>query len=142
MLAGDFDILHGTSVIPEDSVHVDIAFAIRLEGVVMAIDEYGGAGQKAGIHAHALACVDLDHHEALPVAAIAFDLGPQLFKKCFPKLDDLFNVHIGEKRVGGGDGTLGEENILKFVVTGGEDGGALIDFGGIKEIEDGEMLNG
>lgn len=108
----------------------------------MAIDECSGSGQEAGIHAHALAGIDLDHHETFPVAAIAFDFGPQFLKKCFLELDDLFDVHTGEKRVSCGDGSLSEKNVLKFVVAGREDGSALVDFGGVKKVENGEMLNG
>ena len=142
LLSGDLDILHRTSVIPENGVHVDIAFAIRLQRVVMAIDERCGPGQETRVHAHAFACIDLNHHETLPVAAIAFDLGAQLLKKCFFELDDLFDVHIGEERMGCGDGAFGEENVLKLIVAGRENGSALVDFGGVKKIEDGEMLNG
>lgn len=108
----------------------------------MAIDEGCGSGQEAGIHAHALARIDLDHDETLPVTAIAFDLGPQLLKKRFLELDDLLDVHIGEKRMGGGDGTFREQNVLKFVVAGRENGSALVDFGGVQKIKNGEVLNG
>lgn len=44
--------------------------------------------------------------------------------------------------MGGGDGAVGEDDVLKFVIAGGEDGSALIYLGRVQEIEDGEMLDG
>jgi hypothetical protein len=50
-------------------------------------------------------------------------------------------VHAGEAGMGGGDGTIGEDDVLKFVVAGREDGSALIYLGRVQEIKDGEMLD-
>ena len=52
------------------------------------------------------------------------------------------HVHAGDQGLGGSGGGVSEQNIFKFVVAGRQDGGALVDLGGIKQIEDGKMLDG
>ncbi len=108
----------------------------------MAIDEQGGAGQKAGVHAHAFAGVGFDEDEALPAGTVAFDFRLELLQKTLFEFQDLLDMHAGKEGMGGGDGAVGDEDVLKFVIAGRQDGSALIDFGGVEEIEDGEMLDG
>jgi hypothetical protein len=50
-------------------------------------------------------------------------------------------VHAGDQRLGGGDSSIGKQDILKFVIAGGKDGSALVDFRRIQEIEDLQMLD-
>lgn len=42
----------------------------------------------------------------------------------------------------GGDGGIGEEDVLELIVAGRKNGSTLVDLRGIEEIEHGEMLNG
>ncbi len=39
-------------------------------------------------------------------------------------------------------GGIGEHDVFEFVVAGGQDGGTLVDFGRIEQVEDGKMLYG
>lgn len=108
----------------------------------MAVDEQRGAGKQARIHAHTFASVHFNYHKAFPLFAIAFNFGFQLFEECFLEFQNFFHVHTSEQGFGGGDGSIGEKDILKLVVAGGQDGSALVHFGGVEEIEHGQMLNG
>ena len=65
-----------------------------------------------------------------------------LLQEGFLELEDFFDVHAGDERLGGGGGGVGEQDIFKFVGAGGQDGGALADFGGIEQVEHGKMLDG
>src|ERR1022692_1758085 len=107
----------------------------------MAVDEERGSGRQAGVHAHAFAAIHLDEHEAFPLLTTAFGLGFQLLKKSFFEFQDFFDVHAGDQGMGGGYGSFREENVLKFVVAGRQDGSALVDFGGIEQIQDREVLH-
>lgn len=108
----------------------------------MAVDEERGAGKQARIHAHSFAGVHFNYYEAFPLLAIAFNFGFQFLEKCLLEFQNFFHVHAGEQGLSGGDGSIGEKDILKLVVTGGQDGSAFVDFGGIEEIENGKVLNG
>ena len=101
-----------------------------------------GAGLKARVHAHAFAAVDLDEHEALPLFAVAFGFRFQLLKKSFLEFQNFLDVHAGDEGMGGGHGSVGEEDVLKLVVAGRQNGSALVDLGGIEQVEDGKMLDG
>jgi len=132
----------------------------------MAVDQQGGSGHEARIHGHGFLdigpgtesgielgiepgvesgvepTVESDEYETLPAGAIAFGIGFQLVQKAFLELENFFDAHAGDKRLGSSDGSVGEHNIFKFVVAGGQDGGALVDFGGIEQVEHGKMLHG
>jgi len=108
----------------------------------MAVDQERGPGQQAGIHAHTFAAIYFDEDEAFPPLAVAFGLWFQLFEKAFLEFKDFLDVHAGDEGMGGGDGSVGEEDVLKFVVAGRQDRGAFIDFGWFQQIEDGKMLDG
>src|SRR5579864_9830620 len=45
VVARDFDVLHGAVAVFRDRVHVELAFAVGLQGVVVAVEEDGGARQ-------------------------------------------------------------------------------------------------
>jgi len=51
-------------------------------------------------------------------------------------------MHASDERLGSGSGSVGEQDVFKFVAAGRQDGGALVDFGRIEQIEYGEMLDG
>src|SRR5205085_6589673 len=72
---------------------------------------------------------------------VALGVGAQLAEEGLLELEDFLDVHRRDERLGGGNGRFSEHDALKFVVAGGKDGGALVDFGGIEQVEDGEMLN-
>jgi len=142
MVSGNLHVLDGTATVLENSVHIELALAIGLEGIVVTIDEDVSAGKETGIHAHALAAIHFDYDEALPVFAVAHDFGLQFFQKNLLEFDNFFDVHAGNERAGGGNRCVSQENVLKFIVAGRQDGSALVDFGGIEQVEDGKMLNG
>jgi len=51
-------------------------------------------------------------------------------------------MHAGDERLGGSGGSVGEHDVFKFVAARRQDGGALVDFGRIEQIEYGETLDG
>ena len=108
----------------------------------MAVDQEGGSGKQAGVHAHAFAVVYLDEYKAFPLLATALGLGFQLFEKSFLKFQDFFDVHAGDERLSGGHGSVGEQDVLEFIVAGGQDGSAFVHFGGVEQIEHRKMLDG
>lgn len=55
VLSRQLHVLDGKAAVPADGVHVALAAAVGLEGVVMAIEQHGGVGKQAGRHTHALA---------------------------------------------------------------------------------------
>ena len=136
-----FDILHGAIFAFEHGIHIEFALAIRLERVVMAVDEERRPGQKARVHAHAFAGVNSDEHETLPLLAIAFSFRLELFKKAFLEFQDVLDVHAGKEGIGGSDGPVREEDVLEFVVAGRHNRSAFVDLGRIKQIQHREMLN-
>jgi hypothetical protein len=72
MISGDFDVFDSALAIVGDPIHVGFRFPVRLERVVMAVNQQGSAGEQAGIHTHVLAAVHPDQHEASPVGSGAF----------------------------------------------------------------------
>ena len=142
LASGDFDVSYRASIAFQNSVHIEFAFAIGLECVVMAVYQERCSGQEAGIHAGGFPGIELDEHEAVPAGAVAVGFGFQLVQEGFLELEDIFDVHGGDERLGGGGGGVGEQNVFKFVAAGRQDGGALVDLGGIEQIEHGEVLRG
>jgi len=108
----------------------------------VAVDEERGSGQQTGIHAHTLAGIGFDEDEALPPFAVAFGFRFQLLEKRLLELQDFLNVHAGDERLGCGDTSVGEEYVLELVVARGQDRSALVDLGGVEQIEHGKMLDG
>ena len=108
----------------------------------MSVNQERCPGDKARGHTPGVAGIDLDEHESLPVGTICSEIGFELLKEGFLELQNLFHVHTGDKRLVGGGRGVGENDIFEFVGAGGKDGGALVDLGGIEQIEDREMLDG
>ena len=107
----------------------------------MAVDQERGSGHESGIHAHGFFGVQLDEHKALPVRAVAFGFGFEFPQEGFLELVDIFHVHAGDEGLSGSVGGVGEQDILEFVAAGRQDGGTFIDFGGVEQIENGEVLD-
>lgn len=141
MLSCGFYVFDGATAVSQNRVHVEFALAIGLERVIVAIDEYGGSGQKPRVHAHALASVDLDYDEALPVLAIAFNFRSKFFQENLFELYNFSHIHAGDKRLSSGDGSIGQDDVLEFVIAWGQDRCALVDLGRIEEIEDRKVLH-
>ncbi len=142
LTAGSFHVLNGAGFVLEDSIHIVLTLAVGLERVVVAIDEKHGTGQKTGIHAHTFAAIGFNEHEPFPASTVAFDFGLELLEKTFLEFQDLLDMHAGEEGMAGGDGAIDDDDVLKFIIAGREDGSALVDFRGVEQIEHREMLDG
>lgn len=121
-------------------IHVGLAFAIALQGIVMTIEENGSAGQEAGEHTHSFTSVYGDCQEPLPSLAITFESRAEAAKKCCSELNYLLDHHAHDEGLGSSDTAIHDENIPKAVVARGQDGGAFIDFRGIEKIENRQAL--
>jgi len=108
----------------------------------MSVKEHGGSGGEAGMHGAGIGGVDGDEHEALPAGAVAPGFRFEPAQKAFLDLEDFFHLPGGDQGLGGGDGGVGEDDVLEFVFAGRQDGGALVDFGGIEQVEHREVLHG
>src|SRR5579864_1831725 len=107
----------------------------------MAVDQKRGSGEQAGRHSLGVAGIELDQNEALPVGTGAFRFRLQFVKEGFLELEDVLDMHAGDEGLGGGGGGIGEDDVFEIVGAGGNHGGALVDLGGIEQVEDGEMLD-
>lgn len=107
----------------------------------MAVDQERGSGSEAGRHKRGLVGVELDQDESVPGRSVALGVGTELMKEGLLELEDLLHVHADDEGLGGGGSRIGEDDIFKFVAAGGKDGGTLVDFGGVEEVEDGQMLD-
>ncbi len=85
--------------------------------------------------------VDANDHEALPVFALALQFGPHLAQEALLELQDLADVHAHDQRFGGGHGPVDQQHVIEFVLGGRQDAGALVDLGGIDQVEHGEVLD-
>src|SRR5579871_858183 len=108
----------------------------------MAVEKQGGSGHEAGNHRKGLPGIELDKDETEPGGAIALGFGPELAEEGLLELEDLGDLHGGDEGLGGSDGGLGQQDVLKGVGAGGKDGGALVYFCRIEEVEDGKVLDG
>ena len=108
----------------------------------MTVNEQRGPREQTWIHGHSFLGIDLDEHEAVPSGAIAFSFGAQVLQETLLELEDFLHVPAVNQGLSGGGGGVGEQNVLEFVGAGRQDGSAFADFGGIEQIEDGEMLHG
>lgn len=107
----------------------------------MAVDKKRGAGDEAREHG-GVAGVELDEDEAVPGRTVPFELGLELAKKGLTELQDFKDPVGGDKGLGGSGGGIGEKDVFEVVGAGGQDGGALVDLGGVEEVEDREVLDG
>ena len=106
----------------------------------MAVKEQRGSGRETRGHAGGVPGIKLDEDEACPVGTIAFGFGPELAEEGLFKFQKLEHAIGGDEGADGG-GRFGKQDIFELVGAGGDDGGAFVDFGGIEQVEDGEMLN-
>lgn len=107
----------------------------------MTVNQERGSGGKAGGHGLGVVGIELDEDEALPAGVVALGVGPELVEERLLELEEFLHVHAGDKGLGGGDGGIGQGNVFEIVGTGGKDGSAPVDLGGIEEVEDGEVLD-
>lgn len=107
----------------------------------MAVDQERGTQRKAGRHGLGIMDLELDEHESLPGGVIAFGISAELVKEGLLEFEKSLHVHAGDLRLGGGGGAVGQGDVFEIVLAGGKDGGALVDFGRIEEVEDGEVLD-
>ena len=108
----------------------------------MSVKQQSGAGHEAGRHGGGVAGIELNQDETVPGGAIAVDFGLELAEEGFPEFERAEDAVGGNQGTGGGGGRIGEQNVFEIVGAGEKDGGALVDFGGIEQVEDGKMLNG
>ena len=78
----------------------------------------------------------------MPGGAVGFHVGPEFAEEAGLELEDGEDAIGGDERAGDGGSGIGEQDVFEFVGAGREDGGALVDLGGIEQVEDGEMLDG
>ena len=65
-----FNIAQAASTIDLNGIHVLLVLAVRLERIVMTVDEHYGSRQQAWIHRHTIARVHLNEDEAAPIIAL------------------------------------------------------------------------
>lgn len=94
------------------------------------------------MHAHRVLGVELDDYEALPGGTAANRRGAQAAQEGFLVLEDVFHVHGGDERPGGGGMSVGDDNVLELVAAGRHDGGSLVHRGGIEQVKHGKALHG
>ena len=141
MIVGEFHVLDSAGVLLADSVHVEIAFTIRLERVVVAVEENNGAGEEAGIHAHAAAAIHANDNKTFPGFAITLGFGTETAEEGAMELEELLDTHAHDEGLGGGDTAVDNADILKLILAGRRDAGAFVDFIGIEQVEDGQFLD-
>src|SRR5579872_648728 len=107
----------------------------------MTVDQERGSGAKARMHGQGVAGVELDQDEALPAGAVALGVGPNVMKDCLLEFENLFHMHADDQGLGSGRMRVGESDVFEIVRARGKDGGTLVDFGRIKEVENREVLH-
>ena len=125
----------------ENRVYVGLAFAVGLQGVVVPVDQEHGSLGESRRHGLGIARIEFDQDKALPRGAVPFRLWPQLVEEGLLELQDFLHVHADDAGLHGGRRVIGEDDIFEVVRAGRKDGSALVDFGGIEEVEDAEVLN-
>ena len=107
----------------------------------MAVDQERGSGREAGLHGQGVAGIDLDQDKALPGRTVALGFGLDAVKEGLLELQDFLYAHANDEWLRGSCRGVGEDDIFKLVGAGGKDGGALVDLGGIEQVEDREVLH-
>ena len=108
----------------------------------MAVEQQRCSCRKAGRHRKGFFGSEPDEHETLPCGAVSFGHCLKPSQECFLEFEDIKYVHAGDERLSGRGGGIGKDYVFEFVVAWGKDGGALIDLGGIEEVEYAEVLDG
>jgi hypothetical protein len=136
-----FDIPNHASIVFQNSVHIELAFPIWLERVVMSIKQEHNARWEAWGHSNGVSGVQLDEDKAVPGATVGFRLRLEFAKETPLELEDVKDAVGGDQRTRRRGGGIGEQDVFKFVHAGRQDGGALIDLDGIEEVENREVLD-
>jgi len=107
----------------------------------MAVYQKGGSGGQAGGHGLGVGGIEFDQDEALPSGVVALGIRPEFVKEGLLELEEFLHMHAGYEGLGGGDGGISHGYVFEVVGTGGQDGGAFIDLGGVEEVKNGEVLD-
>lgn len=107
----------------------------------MAVDQERGPGHEAGLHGQSFTGIELDQEEALPAGTVPFRLWPDFVQEGFFELEDFLDVHAGDQGLSCSGRGVGKNDVFEFIAGGRKNGGALVHFGGIEEIEHGKMLD-
>ena len=67
MIAVSLHVFDGARAIPMHGIDIGFILSVRLQQVVMAIDQHGRAGQEARIHAGRFLSIDFDQYKTLPL---------------------------------------------------------------------------
>jgi len=108
----------------------------------MSIDQQSSAGYETWVHSGGVLGVGFDQDEAVPGGVGAFRQRLELAEKGLPELEHPEDQVGSDQRTGSGGGGIGEQDVFELVGAGRQDGGTLVDLGGVKEIKDGEALDG
>ena len=125
-----------------DGVDVGFASAVGRQGIVVAVEKQGGAGEGAGVHAHSLLLANLDDDEALPAGLFAFDLRTETAEETLSEFEDVSDLHVHDDGLRRGDARFGNGNGFELVIGNGRERRAAVDLGGVDEVEDGKALDG
>jgi len=107
----------------------------------MSVDQKRDAGLEAWGHGGDVLGVGFDQDEAVPGGAVHLHVGLELAKEGLLELEDVEDEISGDQRASQG-GEADEKDVFELVGAGRQDGGALVDLGGIEQVEDGEVLDG
>ena len=107
----------------------------------MAVDQEGGSWEQAWMHRQCFAGVEFHKHEALPTGAVAMGFRLDPVEKGLLELEDVFDMHAGNKGLGRRNRGIGEDDIFELVGAPRKDRSPFVDLCGIEEIKDGEVLN-
>jgi hypothetical protein len=78
MTSGGFGVTNCTSIVFQNSVHVEVIFTIRPQRVVMSVEQKGGPGGEAGRHEGGILGIELDKDETVPGGTVAVNFGLEL----------------------------------------------------------------
>lgn len=107
----------------------------------MAVDEERGCGLKAGLHGLGITGIEADQDEALPGRMVALRIWADAVQEGFLELENVFDIHACDVRLDRGNGRVDKNYILEVIRARRNDGGALVDFLRIEEVEHREVLD-
>src|SRR5262249_9775261 len=81
-------------------------------------------------------------YEALPIFPISLDFRFQPSQETLLKLEHILHVHVADLFVSCRNVRRNDQNIFEFVAAGRKDGSALVDLAGIKQVQNGNVLDG
>src|SRR5690348_9369995 len=107
----------------------------------MAVDQERGSGGQSRMHGQGFASIELDQDEALPAGTVSMAFWLHAVEERLLELENLFHMHADNKRLAGSNRGVGEDDIFELVGAGRKDRSTFVDFGGIEEIKDREVLH-